>query len=305
MALERSALSGIFPAFPTPFDARGGIDVERLQALVETLIADGATGLVPVGGTGEYTALSPQERKRLVRATVDAARGRVPVVAAVVSPGYAEALEAGRSFVEAGADGLLLVTPYYVTPTDAGVRAYFARYREAVGVPLLLYDIPSRTRYTTPPVVIASMAREDGSIIGMKACNTDLTAFARTLDAGADHLAILSGDDLLYVQHVLLGATGGILASASLLPKPWSRIHASAAGGEAAPALSEHRKLAALLDTLFSEVNPGPLKKAFELMGQSLGTVRLPLMEPSAATVERLRTALASLPEAWRVEGRG
>jgi 4-hydroxy-tetrahydrodipicolinate synthase len=299
MTLERSALKGIFPAFPTPFDERGDIDVERLHALVETLIAQGATGLVPVGGTGEYTALSPAERARVVRATVDAARGRVPVVAGVVSPGYAEALEAGRSFVDAGADGLLLVTPFYVTPSDAGVRAYFARYRDAAGAPLLLYDIPSRTRYATPPAMVAAMARDDGSIIGMKACNTDITVFAKTVDACADHLAILSGDDMLYVQHLLLGATGGILASASLLPKPWTRIHASAVAGEAAAALREHRKLAALLDALFSEVNPGPAKKAFELLGQSLGSVRLPLIEPSMATIERLRAALAALPRAW------
>lgn len=299
MTLERSALQGIFPAFPTPFDARGAIDVERLRMLVETLIADGATGLVPVGGTGEYTALSPSERTQVVRATVDAARGRVPVVAGVVSPGYAEAVDAGRSFAEAGADGLLLVTPFYVTPTDAGVRAYFARYREAVGVPLLLYDIPSRTRYATPPAMVAAMARDDGSIVGMKACNTDLTVFARTVEASRDHLAILSGDDLLYVQHVLLGATGGILASASLMPKPWTRMHAGAISDDAAAALREHGKLAALLEALFSEVNPGPLKKAFELLGQSLGCVRLPLVEPSAATVERLRTALAALPRTW------
>jgi 4-hydroxy-tetrahydrodipicolinate synthase len=299
MALERLALRGIFPAFPTPFDARGAVDVARIYTLVETLIAGGATGLVPVGGTGEYTALSPEERTRVVRATVDAARGRVPVIAGVVSPGYAEALDAGRSFVQAGADALLLVTPFYVTPTDAGVRAYFARYREAVGVPLLLYDIPSRTRYATPPELVAAMARDDGSIIGMKACNTDLTVFSRTVEAGADHLAILSGDDLLYVQHVLLGATGGILASASLLPKPWVRIHASAEREDAAAALRDHRKLAPLLDALFSEVNPGPAKKAFELLSQSLGCVRLPLVAPSAATVERLSAALRALPQAW------
>lgn len=301
MTLERSALQGILPAFPTPFDANGAVDVDRLHTLVETLIAGGATGLVPVGGTGEYSALSPAERTQVVRETVDAARGRVPVVPGVVSPGYAEALDAGRSFVEAGADGLLLVTPFYVTPTDAGVRAYFARYREAVGVPLLLYDIPARTRYATPSGIVKAMACEDGSIIGMKACNTDLTVFAKTVEAAGERLAILSGDDLLYVQHVMLGAVGGILASASLLPEPWVRIHTCAASGKATEALREHRKLGALLDALFSEVNPGPVKKAFELLGEPMGPVRLPLVEPAAATVERLRAALAGLLSATQL----
>ncbi|MDR5825869.1 4-hydroxy-tetrahydrodipicolinate synthase [Caballeronia sp. LZ043] len=299
MTLEVSALKGMYPAFPTPFTADGAIDTERLHALVDTLIANGATGLVPVGGTGEYTALSPAERTLVVRATVEAARGRVPVVAGVVSPGYAEALDAGQAFVDAGAAALLLVTPFYVTPSDAGVRAYFQRYRDAAGVPLLLYDIPARTRYATPPATIASMAKEDGTIIGMKACNTDLNAFARTVALAGKDMAILSGDDLLYVHHVLLGAVGGILTSASLLPKAWARIHASAANGDAATALREHAMLAPMLDAIFSETNPGPAKKAFELLGDGLGPVRLPLVEPAAATVARMKEALAGLPKGW------
>ncbi|MGF6774079.1 4-hydroxy-tetrahydrodipicolinate synthase [Paraburkholderia sp. GAS199] len=299
MALDHSALTGMFPAFPTPFDANGRVDVERLRVLVESLIADGASGLVPVGGTGEYTALSPVERTLVVRTTVEAARGRVPVVAGVVSPGYAEALDTGKAFVDAGADGLLLVTPFYVTPTDAGLRAYFERYRKEAGAPLLLYDIPARTRYATPPAVIAAMAKDDGTIIGMKACSADLTAFARTVELTGEHFAAMSGDDLLYVQHILLGGTGGILTSASLLPKAWARIHASATAGDAAQAVRDHRLLAPLLDALFSETNPGPAKKAFELIGAKLGPVRLPLLEPMPATVERVAAALKQLPDGW------
>jgi 4-hydroxy-tetrahydrodipicolinate synthase len=296
MTLERSALKGLFPAFPTPFTTSGAIDTERLAELVEAIIAGGAAGLVPVGGTGEYTALSPEARTLVVKTTVDAARGRVPVVAGVVSPGYDEALAAGKSFVDVGAVGLLLVTPFYVVPTDAGLRAYFSRYRDEAGVPLLLYDIPGRTRYATPPEIVAAMGKDDGSIIGMKACNTDLDVFARTIELAGDHVSVMSGDDLLYVQHILLGGTGGILTSASLLPKAWSRIHASAAKGDAASALADHAKLRPLLDALFAETNPGPCKKAFDMLGMPIGDVRLPLVPPSDATVARLRAALDALP---------
>lgn len=299
MPLEHTALTGMFPAFPTPFHANGAVDVERLHSLVDTLIARGASGLVPVGGTGEYTALSPAERTLVVRTTVEAARGRVPVVAGVVSPGYAEAIDAGKAFVDAGAAALLLVTPFYVTPSDAGVRAYFTNYRSEAGVPLLLYDIPARTRYATPPAVIAAMANEDGTIIGMKACNPDLTAFARTIELVGNDFAVMSGDDLLYVQHILLGGTGGILTSASLLPKAWAQIHASAASGDTAKALREHRLLAPLLDALFSEPNPGPAKHAFGLIGAGLGPLRLPLVEPKAATMARVEAALKQLPHGW------
>ncbi|WP_434108711.1 4-hydroxy-tetrahydrodipicolinate synthase [Paraburkholderia caffeinilytica] len=296
MTLERSALTGLFPAFPTPFTASGDIDTERVHEMVETIIAGGASGIVPAGGTGEYTALSPAARTQVVKTTVDATRGRVPVVAGVISPGYDEALSAGQAFVDAGVDGILLITPFYATPTDAGLRAYFSRYRDAVGVPLLLYDIPARTRYATPVETIAAMGKEDGSIIGMKACNTDLNVFAHTVAAAGQNIAVMSGDDLLYVHHLLLGGTGGILTSASLLPKAWARIHACTVNGDIATAMAEHRQLASLLDALFCEANPGPVKKAFELMGHPVGPVKLPLVPPSPATVERLRDEIAALP---------
>ncbi|MFK4444901.1 4-hydroxy-tetrahydrodipicolinate synthase [Caballeronia udeis] len=299
MPLERAALTGLFPALPTPFSANGDIDIERLNELVETLIGGGASGLVPVGGTGEYTALSPAARTQVVKATVDAARGRVPVVAGVISPGYDEALGAGHAFLDAGADGLLLITPFYVTPGDTGVRKYFESYRRAVGIPLLLYDIPARTRYSTPVGTIAAMGRDDGSIIGMKACNTDLNVFARTVETAGKHIAVMSGDDLLYVHHMLLGATGGILTSASLLPKAWVQIHECAAKGDIAAAMALHRKLEPLLDALFSECNPGPAKTTFELMGRPVGPVRLPLLPPTAETIARLQAALAEIPPAY------
>jgi len=293
--LHRSALTGLYPAFPTPFTAGGTVDVPRIHSLVDGIIAGGASGLVPVGGTGEYTAMSAADRLLVVKATVEAARGRVPVVAGVLSPGYAEAVQAGLDFVGVGAAGILLVTPFYVTPTEAGLRAYFEKYRKAVGVPLLLYDIPARTRYTTPVATIAAMGRDDGTIIGMKACSTDVPHVARTVATAGKHIAVMSGDDTLYVQHALLGCTGGILTSSSIIPGIWHEIHDAIISGELSSALTRHATLMPFLDALFAETNPGPIKAAFSMMGQSIGDVQLPLVSASEATRTRLREAMSAL----------
>ncbi|VVE51195.1 dihydrodipicolinate synthase family protein [Pandoraea anhela] len=295
MTLHQRDLKGMFPALPTPMNAAGEIDLERLSVLVATLIDEGVAGLVPVGGSGEYTALSPEDRVRVVATTVEAARGRVPVIPGILSPGYDEALSNGRRFVEVGAAGLLLVTPYYVTPTDQGVRAYFRKYRQIVGVPLLLYDIPARTRYATPPATVAAMGSDDGCIIGMKACNPDLGLFAQTVQMAKNDVAVMSGDDLLYVHHVLLGATGGILSSAGLLPRFWNDIHRLASNGEVGRASAEHSRLVPALHALFREPNPGPVKAAFGLIGDPVGEVRLPLIPPRAQTLEAVKKELAFL----------
>jgi 4-hydroxy-tetrahydrodipicolinate synthase len=239
--------------------------------------------------------MSRAERLLAVEATVAAARGRVPVVAGVLSPGYEEALQAGLDFVGAGAVGILLVTPFYVTPTEAGLRAYFEKYRKAVDVPILLYDIPSRTRYTTPVATIAAMGRNDGTIIGMKACSTDLPHVGRTVTAAGSHVAVMSGDDTLYVQHALLGCTGGILTSSSIVPAIWHEIHNAIISGEISLALARHATLMPFLDALFAETNPGPIKAAFTLMGQSIGGVKLPLISASETTLARLRDTMPAV----------
>ncbi len=166
-------LEGILPAFPTPTRDDGTVDEAALRRLLQYLLDGGAAGLVPVGGTGEFTALSPEARTQVVAVTAEAADGRVPVVAGVVSPGWAEAVQAGRDFKAAGADAILLITPFYVTPTQAGIRDYFRAYREAVDLPLVFYDIPGRTRIVTEAETLAGLAA-DRTIVGMKICNTDM-----------------------------------------------------------------------------------------------------------------------------------
>jgi 4-hydroxy-tetrahydrodipicolinate synthase len=287
-------IEGILPAFPTPTTAAGDVDEAGLRKLLAFLIANGVAGLVPMGGTGEYTALSPAARTRVVAITAEVAAGRVPVVAGILSPGFAEALQAGRDFARAGADALMLIAPFYVTPTQSSIRDYFKAYRDRVEIPVLFYDIPSRTRIVTEPDTIAAMA-EDGSIIGMKACNGDIHHFNRTAALVPPSFAILSGEDTMLPAHVAMGARGGVLASAALLPRYWTTVLELGRSGRIAECVAAQRKLLPLLDAVFAEMNPGPLKAALGMIGLPAGQALPPLRPPSEATVEKLRHALDGL----------
>lgn len=292
--MKHTDLSGIFPAFPTPMKADGTLDVDALSGLIEFLLSNGASGLVPVGGTGEFTALSQEIRVQVVEHTVALAAGRVPVVPGVLSPGYAEAVDTGRAFTRAGADGLLLITPFYVTASQQGVRSYFQSYRGDVDLPLLLYDVPSRTHVVVEPETIARMA-DEGSIVGMKACNVDTDHFNRTAALVADRIAILCGEDTLFPVHMMLGARGGVLATAALLPRFWVRIYEAAREGRFADAIADQRRLLPLFNAVFAEPNPGPLKEIMTMTGLDMGTVLRPLCAPSERTVGQLRQVVADL----------
>lgn len=291
-------LEGIFTAFPTPTRKEGSVDESGLRQLIHFLLDNGVAGLVPLGGTGEYTALSPAARARVVAVTVEVAQRRVPVLAGVLSPGYAEAVAAGQAFERLGVDGLMVIAPFYVTPTQAGIRDYFRRYRSEVGVPVLFYDIPYRTGIVTAPETIVAMAK-DGSIIGMKACNTDVQHFNRLAGLADASFTILSGEEGLFPTHMALGAKGGVLATSALVPRHWTRIYEAARAGRIAEAVAEQRRLAPLLEAVFGEHNPGPLKEALTMIGIPAGEALPPLGPPSEATVAKLRKAMDGL----RAEG--
>jgi len=288
------ALSGILTAFPTPTLPDGGVDEPALRRLLRFLLENGVQGFVPVGGTGEYTALPPTSRLKVVEISVDVAAGKVPVVAGVLSPGFGEALEAGRAFTRAGADALMLITPFYATPSQQGIRDYFKAYRDSVDRPVLFYDIPYRTGVKAEPETIAAIAA-DGSVIGMKESNPDIHHFNRLATMLPPHFALLSGEETHYPIHVALGAKGGVLATSALMPRHWTRIHELATAGKLAEAIAAQRLLLPAIQTLFSETNPGPLKAAMALAGMPIGDALLPLLPPGEALMAKLRTLIADL----------
>ena len=290
--MNSQQLRGIFPAIPTPVTADDTIDEAATRTLLAYLLARGIDGVVPLGGTGEYGALAREERVRMARLCAETVAGAVPVVAGVLDPGFHDALQAGKAFAAAGVDALMVVTPYYTTPTQQGIRDYFVRYADESPLPILIYEIPYRTRIAIAPEVLHELSRHE-RIIGMKACNTDLYHFLKVV-AGVDRsFAVLSGEDTLFPVQVAAGACGGIVVSASLLPRTWQRLFALAAGGRTAEAMALHRELIPLLDLLFAETNPGPMKSVLDLIGVAAPRVLDPLVAPAEGLQKRLRAELA------------
>ena len=290
--LSSSALRGILPAVPTPVTADDSVDRRAVETLFGWLLKQGIDGVVPLGGTGEYGALSRTERVRMAALTVAAMNGRGPVIPGVLDPGFHDALQAGRDFAAVGADALLVLTPYYTNPTQAGLRDYFLRYADASPVPILIYEIPYRTRIALEPRILHELSRHE-RIIGMKACNTDMYHFLQVVAGVGEDFAVLSGEDSLFPLHVAAGARGGIVVTANLLPTAWRRIHEAAAAGRTAEALEIHRRLIPLMNMAFAETNPGPMKAVMDMVGVEASRMLAPLVPPAPSLGAALRAELA------------
>ncbi len=290
--LSAQHLSGVFPAIPTPVHADDTIDVDATRTLMRYLLKQGIDGIVPLGGTGEYGALARAERIRMAELVVDEAAGAVPVIPGVLDPGYHDALQAGKEFAAAGVDGLLVLTPYYTNPTQQGIRDYFMRYADESPLPILIYEIPYRTRIAIAPEVLHELSKHE-RIIGMKACNTDMWHFLRTVAGVGESFSVLSGEDTLFPLHIAAGARGGIVVTATLLPTVWRTIHRLATEGRTQDALALHRSLIPLINLAFAETNPGPMKSVMDLIGVHAPAMLAPLVQPAADLSANLRIEVA------------
>lgn len=279
----------------------GAVDTPQLIRLVEHLVTSGVHALVPAGGSGEFSAMSTSERTHVVEVTVEVAAGRVPVIAGVLSPGFGEAVQAGRDFLAAGANALMVLAPFYVTPSQTGIREYYKAFRDAVDLPVLAYDIPYRTGISVAAETIVSIY-EDGSIIGMKESSLDIAHFNRLAAMLPKEFDLLSGEEALFPVHMALGAKGAVLATSALLPKYWVELYKLAAAGKVAECIAGQRRLLPFFNAVFAEANPGPLKAAMALAGMSTGPVRLPLREPVEATLVALKLAINELRDAGLLE---
>ena len=289
--LSAQQLRGVLPAIPTPVNSDDTINADAARALMRYLLKQGVDGVVPLGGTGEYGALSRAERIRMAEITAEQAAGKIPVIAGVLDPGYHDAMQAGKDFAAAGVDGLLVLTPYYTNPTQAGIRDYFMRYADESPLPILIYEIPYRTRIAIAPEVLHELSTHE-RIIGMKACNTDMWHFLRTVAGVDESFAVLSGEDTLFPLHVAAGARGGIVVTATLLPTAWRQIYQLASEGKTQEALTLHRSLIPLMNMAFAETNPGPMKSVMDLIDVHAPAMLAPLVQAEAGLSARLRIEL-------------
>lgn len=294
MTPSKDSTRGLYTATTTPLTADGQLHTAAIPQQVEALISAGVAGLVPVGGTGEGAALSLEERTEVVTATVQAVRGRVPVVAGVVTPGLPETLKAGRAFLDAGADSLMVITPFGTAPSQQGIRDYYKAVADGLGQAVMLYDIPYLTLVSIQPETVRSIV-DDGSIFAMKASNPDQALFTKLLNLVGSEIAIMSGDEDLFAVEVALGAVGGVLASSNILPHTWVEIFETAKSGDLVRAQRQLARLSNFIATVYSEPNPGPMKAAQAIAGFNCGPVRLPNKNASTQVIEAMRSQLADL----------
>ena len=283
---------GAFVAIVTPF-TDGRVDEQALADLIEFHIANGTHGIVPCGTTGESATMSHDEHHRVVELTVKTVNGRVPVVAGSGSNSTAEAIDLTRHARQAGADGALMVSPYYNKPSQEGLYQHYKAVAEAVDIPIILYNVPSRTSSNILPSTVARLADVD-NIVGIKEASGDLNQISEVIRLCPDDFAVMSGDDFTSMPTVLLGATGVISVTSNVAPKDMAQMMDAALAGDLATARSLHYKLFPLMQAMFYDTNPVPAKKSLELMGKiKSGTPRLPLHPMNDETLVRLKAALA------------
>ena len=299
-------LSGVFPAMVTPFDADERIDFETLQADARRLEAAGVDGLVPVGSTGESATLTHDEHVQVVEAVVEAVED-VPVIAGTGSNNTREALELSERSAAAGADGLLLISPYYNRPEQRGLIDHYRTVADAVDLPQIVYNVPGRTGRTIEPDTAVELASHP-NVAGYKAAEGDLGAIGEITERTAGmEFSVLSGDDALTLPVVSVGGTGTISVVANVEPERTCAMVGAALEGDYDRARELHHELGPLMRALFEESNPIPVKAAMALRGHCANRLRSPLTplaeeyrEGLAAILESLETESAALAEADR-----
>ena len=259
--------------------------------MIEFQIANGTHGIVPCGTTGESATLSHEEHEHVVAFTVEVVNRRVPVIAGTGSNATDEAIAFTVHAKRAGADGALLITPYYNKPTQEGLYQHYAAVAQAVDLPLILYNIPGRTSVNMTPATIARIAKLD-NVVGIKEGSGSLGQVSEIIHLCGDDLTVLSGDDSLTLPMMALGAKGVITVTANVAPKDMADLVNAALAGNFADARASHFKLASLFNALFYETNPIPVKEALAMMNKIEPELRLPLTLMSPDNRERLRQVM-------------
>ncbi len=289
---------GSIVAMVTPFKS-DTIDEKAFKRLIEFQIANGTSGIVPCGTTGESATLSVQEHERVIALAIQQVRGRVPVIAGTGSNSTDEAVMLTRHAAKAGADASLQVSPYYNRPTQRGLYAHFKAVADAVDIPIILYNIASRTGVNIEPETMARLAADCKNIVGVKEASGNLEQMARVKQLCPKDFILLSGDDSLTLPVLSIGGTGIISVVANIVPKDTAEMVAAFEKGDIRRAQALHYKLLPLVKAMFIETNPIPVKTAMGLLKMCEPGLRLPMCPMLPENQEKLKKALKEygLPE--------
>jgi len=279
-----------YTALLTPFKDNK-VDYSSYKELIDFQINNGTHGLVPVGTTGESPTLSHDEHKKLIEVCIEQSNGRVPVIAGAGSNSTSEAVDFVKHACSAGADGLLVVTPYYNKPTQSGLLAHYNELIKHTSKPIIIYDIPGRSVIQMTDETMAKLA-QDQFIVGVKDATADLTRPTRLQNVISDNFIQLSGEDGTALAYLAAGGHGCISVTANIAPNLLSRMHNAWKQGDINTAQEINKKLMPLHDALFCETSPGPLKYAASLLGICSSDARLPIVEIEEDSKLKVKNAL-------------
>ena len=285
------AFAGSYTALITPF-SNGRVDEDAFRKLVEFQIESGTHGLVPVGTTGESPTLSHDEHDRVIELCIEQAAGRVPVIAGAGSNSTAEAVRLARHAADAGADGVLIVSPYYNKPTQEGLYRHFTSVAEAVDVAVIVYDIPGRSIVRVDDANLVRMNAAFPNISGIKDATSEVGRPPRILNALGNGFAQLSGEDATTLPYLAGGGHGAISVTSNIAPKALADMHNAWKAGDVKTAQAINARLIDLHDAMFCEASPGPVKYAAERLGLCNAETRLPLCEIADESKARVDAAL-------------
>lgn len=287
-----SMFRGAFVAIVTPFD-NNRVDEQGLKDLIEFQIENGTHGIVPCGTTGESATMSHEEHHLVVELTIKTVNGRVPVLAGTGSNSTSESIELTRHAKAAGADGALMITPYYNKPSQEGLYQHFKAVAEAVDIPIILYNVPSRTSINMLPETVARCAQIP-NIVGIKEATGNLNQVSEVIRLCPDDFAVLSGDDFTSMATVAVGGSGVISVTSNVAPRDMAAMMDAILDGDLAEAKRLHYKLFPLMQAMFIDTNPVPAKTTLALMGKIRSAApRLPLYGMNEAGLARLKKVVA------------
>lgn len=279
-------------AIVTPMKSNEEVDYEKLEELINWQIEEGTDSIIIAGTTGESSTLTMEEHSRVIRAAVEYTKHRVPVIAGSGSNCTREAVYLSKEAEAAGADGLLAVTPYYNKATQGGLIRYYSEIAEATKLPIIMYNVPGRTGCNILPETAATLYKEVENIVGIKEATGNVAQACKLMNLTDGKIDLYSGEDAIVVPLLSIGASGVISVWSNVAPAKVHNMCQSFFDGDIATAMQLQLEAQPLVDALFSEVNPIPVKKALNLMGYEVGPLRSPLTEMTDANAAKLADAM-------------